>query len=179
MKKLNSTLRIMYVASKWPVSLRFEIGVNNLAILTNETSEALFRGGFYVDQSGSFGGDLIAVTGGSAGEGGEVWRINSSTNATRLANLTNDLPFPHLEGVITLTNDVTRWGPWAGKIITGAESHEPPLVHAISTNGQVQSFALGIHPEDFDIVRTNQDLYACDQEAGLIIRISHTFLTNF
>src|SRR6478735_6200099 len=44
---------------------------NMWKVLTNETSEALFRGGFYVDQSGSFGGDLIAVTGGTGDEGGE------------------------------------------------------------------------------------------------------------
>jgi hypothetical protein len=42
---------------------------NQWKVLTNETTEALFRGGFYVDQSGSFGGDLIAVTGGGQAEG--------------------------------------------------------------------------------------------------------------
>ena len=152
---------------------------NMWKVLTNETTEARFRGGFYVDQGGSFGGDLIAVTGGGTQEGGEVWRISSATNAIRLANITNDSLFPHLEGVVTLPNDVTKWGPWAGKIVTGAESKEPPRVHSISTNGTVESFFLGIHPEDFDLVQTNQDLYACDQEAGLIIRIPRNVLTNF
>jgi hypothetical protein len=152
---------------------------NNWAVLTNETTETLFRGGFYLDQSGSFGGDLIAVTGGNIDQGGEVWRINSLTNYTRLANITTNLDNPHLEGVVTLTNDVTKWGPWAGKIITGAESHDPPLVITVNTNGSVGYFSLGIHPEDFDIVQPNQDLYSCDQDAGLIIKIPRTLLTNF
>ena len=66
-------------------------------------------GGLYVDQTGVFGGDLIAVTGGDytgAGDPGSVWRINSSGNATLLAELSMSLG-----GVITLTNDVAQWGP--------------------------------------------------------------------
>jgi len=152
---------------------------NMWKVLTNETSEALFRGGFYVDQSGSFGGDLIAVTGGTGDEGGEVWRINSSTNATRMANIATNFAHPHLEGVVTLTNDVAKWGPWAGKIITGAEAALPPRIISVSTNGEVGYYFLGINAEDFDIVQPNQDLYACDQDAGLIIKLSRNLLTNF
>lgn len=133
------------------------------ATLTNDTS---VRGGLYVDQSGSFGGDLIAVTGAiDRFTGGGVWRIKASGVTTQLANITNT----HLEGVITLTNDVAKWGPWAGKIITGAESSVDtngnyyPLIFAIDTYGVVQSFALGIGPEDFDLIPTNQDLYIVDQ----------------
>jgi hypothetical protein len=152
---------------------------NMWKVLTNETTEALFRGGFYVDQSGSFGGDLIAVTGGSRNEGGEVWRINSATNAVRIANLTTNLLLPHLEGVLTLTNDVARWGPWAGKIITGAESEDPPRVISVDTNGAVAYYFLGVHPEDFDIIPPNQDLYCTDQINGSLFKISRTLLTNF
>jgi Calx-beta domain len=152
---------------------------NQWKVLTNETTEARFRGGFYVDQSGSFGGDLIAVTGGSQTEGGEVWRINSQTNATRVANLTTNLLKPHLEGVVTLTNDPARWGPWAGKIITGAESEDPPRVISVATNGAVAHYFLGICPEDFDIIPPNQDLYCTDQVNGSLFKVSRTLLTNF
>lgn len=152
---------------------------NQWKVLTNETTEARFRGGFYVDQSGSFGGDLIAVTGGDEFQGGEVWRINSQTNATRMANFATNLVRPHLEGVVTLTNDPARWGPWAGKIITGAESEKPPVIIAVSTNGTASYHYLGIAPEDFDVVPPNQDLYACDQDAGLIVKISRNLMTNF
>ena len=152
------------------------------AILPGEAN--LFRGSFYVDQTGIFGYDLIAVTGGEAGQGGAVWQIHSPTEATRLANIINNTR-PHLEGVITLTNDVLKWGPWAGKIITGAESavdannFSKPLIHAIDTNGVVNSYALGIEPEDFDIIPTNQDLYVTAFNEGKILKLSHTFLTNY
>ena len=131
--------------------------VSNLtfATLTNDT---WIRGGLYIDQSGNFNGDLIAVTGNvqvGVNAGGGVWRVKSSGVASRLANITNT----HLEGVITLTNDPARWGPWAGKIITGAEGSTPPMVITVSTNGTVQTFLFGIGPEDFDIIPTNQDLY--------------------
>ncbi len=153
--------------------------VSNLnwgVLTTNQmTTESLLRGGLYVDRSGSFGGDLIAVTGNRPDEGGGVWRINSSGNATPLANITNT----HLEGVITLTYDVQKWGPWAGKIITGAESLSPPLVYAVDTNGTVTSFALGIEPEDFDLIPTNQDLYCVDETFGQIVKFPGTLLTNY
>jgi hypothetical protein len=150
----------------------------NWITLTNETTETLFRGSLYVDQTGIFSNALIAVTGGSADQGGEVWRIHSRTNATRLANITNSTT-PHLEGVITLTNDVQKWGPWAGKIITGAESKVPPLIHGIDTNGVVTSFDLGIEPEDFDIIPPYQDLYIADYVEGRILKLSSNLLTNF
>ena len=133
----------------------------NWATLTNDT---YIRGGLYLDQSGSFGGDLIAVTGNAqtgTNAGGGVWRIKSSGVTTHIVTITNT----HLEGVITLTNDPAKWGPWAGKIITGAESKSPPEIYAISTNGTYATFQLGIEPEDFDLIPTNQDLY-CTVESG-------------
>jgi hypothetical protein len=150
----------------------------NWLTLTNEINATLFRGSFYVDQTGIFSNNLIAVTGGGSDQGGEVWRITSSGNATLIVALTNQLS-PHLEGVITLTNDVAKWGPWAGKILSGAESKIPPQIHSIDTNGIVESFALGIAPEDFDVIPTNQDLYIAAYNEGQILRMSKSLLTNF
>jgi hypothetical protein len=78
-----------------------------------------------------------------------------------------------------LTNDVQKWGPWAGKIITGAEAKIPPLIHAIGTNGIVESFALGIAPEDFDLIPPNQDLYLPGFNEGKIYKLSKSLLTNY
>jgi len=156
----------------------------NWLTLTNSINPTLFRGSFYVDQTGIFSNNLIAVTGDSPDEGGEVWSITSSGEAALIVALTN-LPRPHLEGVVTLANDVQKWGPWAGKIITGRESafgpnNQPrPLIHAIDTNGTVASFALGIAPEDFDVIPTNQDLYITAYNEGQILKISKSLLTNF
>jgi hypothetical protein len=155
----------------------------NWAILTTNTAtfETLIRGSLYIDDSGSFGGDLIAVTGNLDNEGGGVWRINSSGVSTQIVNLPNT----HLEGVITLTNDYSKYGPWAGKILTGAEAvkdecgRDRPLIYTISTNGSIESFDLGIAPEDFDIIRTNQDLYCIDQTFPKVIKMSHELLNEY
>ncbi len=129
-----------------------------------------------MDQSGNFGGDLIAVTGADSFTGGGVWRINSTGSASRVG----DIPFTHLEGVITLTNDVQKWGPWAGKIITGAEAKTPPLIYTVSTNGIITSYDdLGIAPEDFEIIPANQDLYCVDQSNNQILKLSKTLLVNY
>jgi hypothetical protein len=45
----------------------------------------------------------------------------------------------------------------------------------------VDSFTdAGIGSEDFDLIPTNQDLYACDPDlnGGTIFKLSHTFLNN-
>jgi hypothetical protein len=155
--------------------------VSNLtfATLTNDVG---VRGGLYVDRNGIFGGDLIVVTGDEErDEGGGVWRIKSTGAALQLADITNT----HLEGVITLTNDVAKWGPWAGKIITGAESSVDtngnyyPLVFSIDTNGVVNSYALAIGSEDFHLVPTNQDLYCVDESESAILKIPRALLAPY
>jgi hypothetical protein len=95
-----------------------------------------------------------------------------------------------LEGVITLTNDVQKWGHWAGKIITGDEAlvdqnNQPrPLIFAVESNGTVQSYAMGIHPEDFDLITSTQSLYCLNYYGGggvdsRVLKIKSTWLTNF
>jgi hypothetical protein len=153
-------------------------------ILTSDhtNTDTLLRGSLYIDDSGSFGGDLIAVTGAGSFEGGGIWRVNSSGAATLLTTISNT----PLEGVITLTNDVAKYGPLAGKIITGAESATNeyglprPLFYAISTNGTVQSFDFGIAPEDFDIVKPGQSFYCISETIPEQIRkLSSSLLTNY
>ena len=58
----------------------------NWATLTNSTQMVgetdPFMGGFYIDQTGVFGGDLIVVTG-----SGGIWRVTAATNATKVAQV--------------------------------------------------------------------------------------------
>ena len=145
----------------------------SFSVLTNDT---FIRGGLHVDQSGSFGGDLVAVTGDTPLRGGGIWRMTASSTPTLLTNLSN----VHLEGVITLTNDVQKWGPWAGRILTGGESVTPePEICAVSASGNVITNKLGIAPEDFDIIPANQDLYCVNQSSGTIEKLSKFFLTDY
>jgi hypothetical protein len=152
---------------------------NRWAALTTDTNSAtlLLRGSLSIDEVGTFGGNLICVTGGDSGsDGGEVWTVTSAKAATRLTKI--ESLAPHLEGILTLTNS-----PWAGRILTGAESELPPVVYAIDTNAAITALDLAIEPEDFDLIQTNQDLYCLDQGDENIqprlLKLSRTLLTNF
>jgi len=151
--------------------------------LTNSfvTNALPIRGSIYVDQTGTFSNNIIAVaSSGTVFMGYKgVWQVNALGQPTLLANIYAS----HLEGVITITNDASKWGPWAGKILSGDESavninnYPRPVVYSINTNGTVASFRLDIEPEDFDIIPANQDLYACDPN-GTIVRVSQSMFTN-
>ena len=85
-----------------------------------------------------------------------------------------------LERPITLTNDVNKWGPWAGKVITGDETTRQ--IYAIAADGAVTSFELGIAPEDFDIIPPNQDLYCVNyryNEPSTVLKLSRQVLANY
>jgi hypothetical protein len=153
----------------------------NWVTLTGEPFRV--QSGFYVDQTGVFSNSLIAVSGVSPSEGANVWQVDAAGNATNLVSL----PSLHCEGVITLTNDVPRWGPWAGKILTGAESEFDGTTNlfAIDTNGAVARFDLGISAESFNLIQTNQDLYLLDESEdggqipGQVLKLSHTLLKDY
>jgi len=73
-------------------------------------------------------------------------------------------------------------GPWAGKILTGDEN--TGSIFAVDTNGVAEEFQLGVYPEDFDIIRPNQDLYCAvagvvSPGDGPIMKLSRTLLTNY
>ncbi len=145
----------------------------NWAVLPGETN--LLRGSLYVDQTGVFSNDVVVVTGGHGGEnpdlpsgGGGVWRVHSPSNAVKLAQITNsDGSGRILEAVITVPNDATEYGPWAGKILVAAEQQTLDngntsfgLIYSIDTGGTVTAYDLGISEmEDLDLVASGQTLY--------------------
>lgn len=148
-------------------------------VLTNAvvTNAQFLRGSLYVDQTGVWSNQLIAVTSDSteSSDAKGIWRIDSQGHPTLVTLLRTS----HLEGVATVTNDVAKWGPWAGKIITGDENKH--TIYAIDTNGVVASFSLGIDTEDVDIIPPNQDLY-CVLYNGFdssLIKVSHSLFTNY
>ncbi len=107
-------------------------------------------GGLYLDRTGVFGGDLIAVT-----TSGGVWRVNSTAVASRIANLST-----HLAGVTVVPEDPDRYGPWSGKILAGAKDQS--LIYTIDAAGQTASLQLDVHPQDVDIVPAQENFYAVD-----------------
>ncbi len=122
---------------------------NPWVVLPGETG--LMRGSLHVDRTGVFGGDLIAVT-----TAGGVWRINSAGIMSFILRLTG----VHLEGLTTVPNDVAKYGPWAGKILAGAEAQG--RIYAIAPDGSFTFHALGIAPEDFDIIPANENFFGVD-----------------
>jgi hypothetical protein len=116
------------------------------------------------------------VSGGDPDDnGGGVWRVTAAGGVTEIATIPNT----HLEGLITLTNDPAKWGPWAGKLITGGELAVPPAIYAISTNGVVMTNHLDIQPEDFDLIVTNQNLYCAEVSFGGLSKLPSSLLTNY
>jgi hypothetical protein len=131
--------------------------VDNPWISLPGNGNGLMRGSLYVDRTGDFGGDLIAVT-----TSGEVWRINSAAVPTLLARIGT-----HLEGVITVPNHPDRYGPLAGKIIAGAE--DQGLLYAIDASGAVSSYSLGVNIEDIELVPPGENFFGVNFGTGRIL----------
>jgi hypothetical protein len=110
----------------------------------------LLRGSLFQDRYGVFGGDLIVVT-----STGGVWRVDSAGAATQLANLE-----VHLEGVTTVPDDPGRYGPWAARIVVGAE--QQGNIHTVDDQGDVKTFSLDISPEDIEIIPSGENFVGVD-----------------
>jgi hypothetical protein len=123
--------------------------------------------GLYLDQSGSFGANLIALR---SGDG--IWEINSMGVSNRLASLAS-----YMEGVVTVSNNPNQYGSWAGKILTG-QATDPGTIYLVNTNGQVSGSPLNIEIEDANIIATNQNLYCKDEREGWILKVSQDIFTN-
>jgi hypothetical protein len=120
---------------------------NPWVILPGETGR--LRGSLHVDRTGVYGGDLIVVT-----TSGGVWRIDSSGSPTLIVRIPT-----HLEGLTTVPDD-PQYGPWAGKILIGAENQG--LIYAVDAAGSFTPFALGIRAEDIDVIPENRNFYGVD-----------------
>ena len=154
-------------------------------VLTNValTNTHPLRGSLCMDETGLFSNSVIAVAsspGATSGFKG-VWAVNSNRQTRLIASIGT----AHLEGVIVMTNNVAKWGPWAGKILTGDEMQFPPPLYTISTNGAVttndttQLFPGGIQTEDFEVIPPNQDYYACDLFGSKLLKVSRDYFTNY
>ena len=152
----------------------------NWATLAGETN--FLGGSLYIDQTGVFGGDMIVVTGGSPSstiDGGAVWRVTSSGSATNLAQIDNPSGTGRiLEGVLTVPNDSTKYGPWAGKILTAGE--RAGLIYALDTSGNVTSYNVEVGwPEDIRLIPSGQNLYCLDEPNNQVLKITSDNFASF
>jgi hypothetical protein len=118
---------------------------NPWVALPGETG--LIRGSLHFDTTGVFDNKLVVVT-----TTGGVWLVGSDRAATRLANLK-----VHLEGVVTIPSIASKYGPWAGKILIGAE--QEGLFWSVDAKGNTESYNLGLAPEDIEVIPENENLY--------------------
>jgi hypothetical protein len=121
---------------------------NPWVTLPGETG--LLRGSLFQDRYCVFGGDLLVVT-----TDGNVWRVSSAGDAVRLASVGT-----HLEGLTTVPNDATRYGPWAGHLLAGAE--DQARIYAVGPGGDVAFYELGVRPEDIDLIPANENFFGVD-----------------
>jgi hypothetical protein len=122
--------------------------------VTLPSEVGLLRGSLFQDRYCAFGGDLIVVT-----TVGNVWRITASGVATRVWQPLLDVLI-HLEGLTTVPNDPSRYGPWAATILAGAEGLG--CIFAITATGDATCWSLGINPEDLDIIPANENFFGVD-----------------
>jgi hypothetical protein len=52
-------------------------------------------------------------------------------------------------------------------------------IRGFDTNGVVVPYALGIEPEDFDLIPPNQDLYCADFNENVVLKLSRTLFTRY
>jgi hypothetical protein len=130
--------------------------INNWVDLPG-SGNGLMRGSLYVDRTGVWGGDLLAVT-----TGGEAWRVNSAGTPTQLADVN-----VHLEGLITVPNDPSKYGPLAGKAIAGAEGQN--RLYAFGANGSVDYYPLSVAIEDIDMISANENFYGVNFGTGRLL----------
>jgi hypothetical protein len=139
----------------------------------------------YVDQTGIFSNDLVAVAGNSSLSGytNTIWLVDSTGKSTLLTtNLSDSLEW---EGLITLPNDTNKYGVFAGKMVIGVESGAK--IYTVDTNGTMTPYYTtnwapnGIQPECFNVIPTNvasQNLYWATEESGLF-KMSGANFTNY
>lgn len=120
---------------------------NPWATLSGETG---FVTSLYVDRTGIYGGDVIAVT-----TTGGIWRINSTGLATQVALLGTALT-----GVTTIPEAPEKYGPWSGKILVGAK--EQGLIYALDAAGTVVTYTLNVNPADIRLIPAHENFYGVD-----------------
>ena len=118
----------------------------------------LMRGQLQFDRTGVFNGDLIVST-----TAGHIWRVTPAGDATMVADL-------HLggdwEGLTTVPNDPLRYGPWAGKILTGDENRDG--IYAVDATGDVTLFPLLMRPENIHVIPAGENFFGVDYFGGAL-----------
>jgi RHS repeat-associated protein len=135
---------------------------NEAWVVLDDGTDAKVKG-LYVDRTGVFGGDLIAVNMNYDTYTGDVWRINSRGQATSLAQIS--LSPQDSVTLVTVPNNVAKYGPWAGRILVSDDSELTGL-YAVDTNGTSVLYP-EFAPPCIQLIPANENLYAVMEDNNL------------
>jgi hypothetical protein len=121
---------------------------------------SLFRGDLVVDDTGAFGGDLVAVD-----KDGRLVRVDGSGGVTRLATLAFDT-----QNVVTVPVD-PRYGLLSGTaIVWGTTNGVQSTLAAVTPAGFVRTWTLPFgQPEVIVRIPENENFYGLAYSQGLVI----------
>jgi hypothetical protein len=157
----------------WQVSSEGAGAINRTTV-----NDVDWPGGLHIDATGVFGHDLILVTGWLENcISGSVWRINGQTGLPTWITTLDTC----IEGVLVCPTNQALYGPWAGKVLTGAGNQW--LVYHIAPDGTTDTTDLGLSPHDFHVIPPNQDLYVIqfvpkDEGPSRLLKVPRAFFAN-
>lgn len=121
--------------------------------------KSVVDGGLTIDKTNVFGGDLIAATG-----DGKIWRVDQSGKAKLFLELNTDI-----KGLTIIPNDFERYGAIAGKLIVGASQQRG--IFAIAQDASTIFFPLDINPQDIDLIKQSENLFAVSSEKNKLFSL--------
>ncbi len=135
--------------------------------------------GLFVDQTGFWSNDLMVVTSPDQyvdpAEPMNVYRIHSPTSV----HLVTSISARHLEGLLTLPDDSSRYGPWAGKLLTADQNNHQII--SVDQSGSVSNYDLGIYIDSIRVIPTNHDLYCVQKNAlaSKLLKVPRQFFNRY
>jgi RHS repeat-associated protein len=123
-----------------------------------------------IDETGQFGGDLIAGT-----SAGDVWTITPQKTCIELAT-----GLGPIEGLEVVPNNPARYGPLAGTVLAGNADFAGSHIYAISATRTVTTYTLGLPSdiEDITVVPANTNFYGLDIGASTLYGVGSAQLAG-
>lgn len=148
-------------------------GVLTNSTIDETTNADAFVAAICLDQTGIWGGDVIAIT-----RPGDVWRVNSSGQASLIAENIASYNHGQVEdhsSVTTIPGDVQKYGPWAGRILVSSDNQDGNDYnwYTIDTNGFIVVYIAPVVGDGLNtggqvaVIPKDQNLYSWNSDGSL------------
>ena len=127
--------------------------------ITIKGADSSFRGGFAMDTTGVFGGNLIALT-----TNGQVWEVHSDGTYKLLASANASIS----EGVTVIPNAPAKYGPLAGTIAFTNEDNN--TLYTVNSAGTITGYGLNTipGPEGVRVIGPNENFFGNTTGANVV-----------